>query len=57
MGIEEIKDLVLPALLTKLIATSVSPLLELLQRHTNEPELILETLAQATRLRTSIKTP
>ena len=53
--LEEIKDLVIPAILTRIIAESLDPLLSLLRRHTDQPEQILETLVKAARLRTSIK--
>ena len=54
-GLEEIKDLIVPALIAKLAAESLEPLLNLLHKYTDQPELILETLVQASRLRTSIK--
>ena len=54
-GLEEIKDLIVPALIARLAAESLDPLLNLLHKYTDQPELILETLAQTSRLRTSIK--
>ena len=54
-GLEEIKNLIVPALIARLAAESLDPLLNLLHKYTDQLELILETLAQTSRLRTSIK--
>ena len=54
-GLKEIKDLILPAVLTRIISESLDPIISMLEKHTDQPEQTLKPILWATRLRTSIK--